>query len=65
MNFNRPNSQLNQVDELNDGNSFNEDLKRRLKKVEVMFEDKSRGFNKNADSDKVLKDRKANHKKIT
>jgi hypothetical protein len=56
---------MNQLHELNDDNSVNEELKRRLKKVEVMFEDKSRGFNKNADSDKVIKDRKTNHKKIT
>jgi hypothetical protein len=63
MNFNRPNSQINQIHELNDKNSVNEELKRRLKKVEVMFEDKSRGFSKNVDSDKVLKDRKTNHKK--
>lgn len=64
MNFNRPISQVNQIHELNDESSVNEELKRRLKKVEVMFEDKSRGFSKNVDSDKVLNDRKTNHKKI-
>ncbi len=60
MNFNHPNAQINPNQELNDEKSVNEELKRRLKKVEVMFQDKSRGFGKNLDSDQVRKDRNIN-----